>query len=215
MQKAREIYEASLRERGNWLAKERVEHFNAKGKKVRTLVHEVLWVNGEMHRRLLEENGKAVAAEGWESLLQKAREKGWRASRFGLFESLGELYTAGAPERDGKLLRVTAEPREMELAQTDTDRDLLRNRKRFWMDPGTGAMVRLEAEVVRAGGVLGVGTRQTMEYGEIAPGVWMMTGSVTRLRRGESGTWEEVRVTMSGWKRFAAESVVKEAEVRR
>jgi hypothetical protein len=49
-----------------------------------------------------------------------------------------------------------------------------------------------------------------MEYGEIAPGVWMMTGSVTRVRRGESGTWEEVRVKMSEWRRFGAESVLKE-----
>jgi hypothetical protein len=57
---------------------------------------------------------------------------------------------------------------------------------------------------------VGVGTRQTMEYGEIAPGVWMMTGSVTRVRRGESGTWEEVRVKMSEWRRFGAESVLKE-----
>lgn len=210
LERARGIYEASLHERGNWLAKERIEWFNEKGKKTRAEAGEVLWVEGERHRRLVEVNGKAVAGEEWESILRKAREKGWRASRFGLFESLGELYTVGPEERDGGLVRVVAEPRGMELAKTDADRDLLRNRKRFWVDPRTGAMVKLEAEVVRGGGAVGVGTKQTMEYGEIAPGVWMMTGSVTRVRRAESEKWEEVRVKMSDWKRFGAESVLKE-----
>jgi len=163
-------------------------------KKDRSETHEVMFIEGGSHKKLVARNGQPLDAKQqakeetkWQKILE-ARRKQQHAGVLHKNVSLGsdeDLLTLFDNRLDGeeeirghKSWVILATPKKDRAPATQHEKEVLSYERKLWIDQSTSQLVRVLYTVVGQRIVLAQGSTITWDFDRINDGLWFMISGV-------------------------------------